>query len=323
MPDFVEGVRRILVETGADARRFDLELTEEILLECSPETLSALAELKSLGFELAIDDFGAGHSSLQYLRNFRWDKIKMDRIFVRQLVEDSSDAAIIHAITSLAHKASSLDWSPRESRPPSSAISCASRVARSARAISSACRSRRKLRLDDRARECAADQPGKQTKSRCPQSAEATMMKQSARRVLKPPKAGAGVRAHKAEAPRISRLRSDHGRRFAGRQVDRRHWRPRHRKKPFRHAEFAQPVADGERAGLVYHIRRIGRPRQKQLVGAGLELRHGAGRSTDVDRCAASRRHRSRRRLRPVRLACRIDRAQGRNRGLQCRIRWH
>jgi len=103
MPDFVEGVRRTLAETGADARRFDLELTEGILLECSPETLSALAELKSLGFELAIDDFGAGHSSLQYLRNFQIDKIKIDRIFVRQLVEDSSDAAIIHAITSLAH----------------------------------------------------------------------------------------------------------------------------------------------------------------------------------------------------------------------------
>jgi EAL domain-containing protein (putative c-di-GMP-specific phosphodiesterase class I) len=80
-----------------------LELTEGILLECSPETLSALAEVKSLGFELAIDDFGAGHSSLQYLRNFPIDKIKIDRIFVRQLVEDSSDAAIIHAITSLAH----------------------------------------------------------------------------------------------------------------------------------------------------------------------------------------------------------------------------
>ena len=103
LPDFVEGVKRALAETGADARRFDLELTEGILLECSPETLSALAELKSLGFELAIDDFGAGHASLQYLRNFPIDKIKIDQIFVRQLVEDSSDAAIIHAITSLAH----------------------------------------------------------------------------------------------------------------------------------------------------------------------------------------------------------------------------
>jgi diguanylate cyclase (GGDEF)-like protein len=103
MPDFMETVRRALAETGADACRFDLELTEGILLELSPEVLSVLTELKLLGFKLVIDDFGAGHSSFQYLRNFPIDKLKIDQIFVRQLVADSSDALIIHAITSLAH----------------------------------------------------------------------------------------------------------------------------------------------------------------------------------------------------------------------------
>ena len=102
LPDFIETVRRALAETGADARRFDLELTEGILLELSPATLAVLSELKLLGFKLVIDDFGAGHSSLQYLRNFPIDKLKIDRIFVRQLVADSSDALIIRAITSLA-----------------------------------------------------------------------------------------------------------------------------------------------------------------------------------------------------------------------------
>ena len=102
LPDFIETVRRSLAETGADARRFDLELTEGILLELSPATLAALSELKLLGFKLVIDDFGAGHSSLQYLRNFPVDKLKIDRIFVRQLVADFSDALIIRAITSLA-----------------------------------------------------------------------------------------------------------------------------------------------------------------------------------------------------------------------------
>jgi PAS domain S-box-containing protein/diguanylate cyclase (GGDEF)-like protein len=102
MPDFIETVRRALAETGADARRFDLELTEGILLELSPAILAVLSELKLLGFKLVIDDFGAGHSSLQYLRNFPIDKLKIDRIFVRQLVADSSDALIIRAITSLA-----------------------------------------------------------------------------------------------------------------------------------------------------------------------------------------------------------------------------
>jgi EAL domain-containing protein (putative c-di-GMP-specific phosphodiesterase class I) len=102
MPDFIETVKRALGETGADARRFDLELTEGILLELSPEILAVLAELKLLGFKLVIDDFGAGHSSLQYLRNFPIDKLKIDQIFVRQLVADSSDALIVRAITSLA-----------------------------------------------------------------------------------------------------------------------------------------------------------------------------------------------------------------------------
>jgi PAS domain S-box-containing protein/diguanylate cyclase (GGDEF)-like protein len=102
MPDFVAGVRAALLETGADACRFDLELTEGILFELSPQVLSVLTELKLLGFKLVIDDFGAGHSSLQYLRNFPIDKLKIDQIFVRQLVADSSDAVIIRAITSLA-----------------------------------------------------------------------------------------------------------------------------------------------------------------------------------------------------------------------------
>ena len=101
-PDFIASVRRAVAETGADARRFDLELTEGILLELSPENLAVLAELKLLGFKLVIDDFGAGHSSLQYLRNFPIDKLKIDQIFVRQLIADSSDALIIRAITSLA-----------------------------------------------------------------------------------------------------------------------------------------------------------------------------------------------------------------------------
>ena len=103
LPDFIETVKRALAESGADARRFDLELTEGILLELSPAILAVLSELKLLGFKLVIDDFGAGHSSLQYLRNFPIDKLKIDRIFVRQLVADSSDALIIRAITSLAH----------------------------------------------------------------------------------------------------------------------------------------------------------------------------------------------------------------------------
>ena len=101
-PVFIETIRRALAETGADARKFDLELTEGILLDLSPQTLAVLTELKLLGFRLVIDDFGAGHSSFQYLRNLPIDKLKIDRIFVRELVAGSSDAMIIRAIISLA-----------------------------------------------------------------------------------------------------------------------------------------------------------------------------------------------------------------------------
>jgi PAS domain S-box-containing protein/diguanylate cyclase (GGDEF)-like protein len=102
-PGFVPAVRNILDQTGADPRTFELELTEGILIERAPVVLSALVELKMLGFALVIDDFGAGHASFQYLRNFPVDKLKIDQMFVRQLVADSSDALIIRAISSLAH----------------------------------------------------------------------------------------------------------------------------------------------------------------------------------------------------------------------------
>lgn len=102
-PGFLDGVRNLLGENDARARWFELELTEGILLERSPEIIATLLELKLLGFELVVDDFGAGHSSFHYLRNFPIDKLKIDQMFVRQLVADSNDALIIRAIGSLAH----------------------------------------------------------------------------------------------------------------------------------------------------------------------------------------------------------------------------
>ncbi len=103
VPDYCDSVRAVLGETGADAGRFVLEITESVLLDRSPKILSVLAELKAMGFELAIDDFGTGHASFQYLRDFPVDKLKIDQVFVRQLIIGSSDAIIVRAITSMAH----------------------------------------------------------------------------------------------------------------------------------------------------------------------------------------------------------------------------
>jgi diguanylate cyclase (GGDEF)-like protein/PAS domain S-box-containing protein len=101
-PDFISVVERTLVETGADPKDFEFELTESVLIDASPEMLSVLNGVKSLGFGLTIDDFGTGHSSFKYLREFPIEKIKIDQTFVRQLVIGSSDASIIRAMIALS-----------------------------------------------------------------------------------------------------------------------------------------------------------------------------------------------------------------------------
>ncbi len=101
-PGFVEVVQQALVETGANPKDFEFELTEGLLIEPSPEILAILSALKALGFWIVIDDFGTGHATFKYLRDFPIDKLKIDQIFVRQLVIDSSDAFIIRAIVALS-----------------------------------------------------------------------------------------------------------------------------------------------------------------------------------------------------------------------------
>jgi len=92
-----------LVETGLDPHWLELEVTEGLLME-EPEAASAvLSELKALGVNIAIDDFGAGYSSLTYLKHFPIDLLKIDRSFIRDLSTDPDDAAIAKAIIALAH----------------------------------------------------------------------------------------------------------------------------------------------------------------------------------------------------------------------------
>jgi diguanylate cyclase (GGDEF)-like protein/PAS domain S-box-containing protein len=101
-PDFLAVVERALADTGADPRLFEFELTEGLLIEPSPEVLTTLTRLRALGFWITIDDFGTGHATFKYLRDFPVDKIKIDQTFVRSLVVDSSDASIVRAMIGLA-----------------------------------------------------------------------------------------------------------------------------------------------------------------------------------------------------------------------------
>ena len=100
--DLVGLVRQTLEEVGLAPNRLELEITESILLEEKDEVLSRLSELRALGVRIALDDFGTGYSSLAYLSSFPFDKIKIDRSFVQNVVRRPDAAAIIGAITKLA-----------------------------------------------------------------------------------------------------------------------------------------------------------------------------------------------------------------------------
>ncbi|TME26766.1 MAG: EAL domain-containing protein, partial [Chloroflexi bacterium] len=102
LPDFEETVRRVLFESGVQGSSLTLEITESVLMEAAPPTISVLDALRELGVRLAIDDFGTGYSSLGYLKRFELDALKVDQSFVRGLGSDPEDSAIVAAVVSLA-----------------------------------------------------------------------------------------------------------------------------------------------------------------------------------------------------------------------------
>ncbi len=100
--DLVGSVINALVLSDLDARWLELELTESILIQDAEDTLEVVRRLKALGVRLSVDDFGTGYSSLTYLKRFAVDKLKIDQSFVRDLVGDPDDAAIVRAIIQMA-----------------------------------------------------------------------------------------------------------------------------------------------------------------------------------------------------------------------------
>jgi EAL domain-containing protein (putative c-di-GMP-specific phosphodiesterase class I) len=92
-----------LTETGVAPSRVELEITEEVLLGHNKETLATLNELRKLGIKIVMDDFGIGYSSLNYLRLFPFDKIKIDRSFVNDLSGGNDlPFVIVQAVSRLA-----------------------------------------------------------------------------------------------------------------------------------------------------------------------------------------------------------------------------
>ncbi|MFN8636554.1 MAG: EAL domain-containing protein [Chloroflexota bacterium] len=101
-PELLPEIRRILAETGLDARCLKLELTETTVMSDVASTSLMLSELKGLGLGLAIDDFGTGYSSLSYLKRLPLDTLKVDRTFVDGLGTDPQDTAIVRTVIALA-----------------------------------------------------------------------------------------------------------------------------------------------------------------------------------------------------------------------------
>ncbi|WP_043306909.1 bifunctional diguanylate cyclase/phosphodiesterase [Pseudomonas sp. ML96] len=102
-PQLVEDLRRVLEAHGLNPAQLEVEVTEGALMQDLDNTREQLRQLRALGVRIAIDDFGTGYSSLAYLRHFELDTLKIDRLFVANMLDSPKDAAIVSTIIDLGH----------------------------------------------------------------------------------------------------------------------------------------------------------------------------------------------------------------------------
>lgn len=101
-PNLVPTIIHALASAGVEAGRLELEITETVIMSQEESNIGLLNRIRSLGVKFALDDFGTGFSSLNYLRSFPFDKIKIDRCFVDEVVSRKDCQAIIRAVADLA-----------------------------------------------------------------------------------------------------------------------------------------------------------------------------------------------------------------------------
>jgi diguanylate cyclase (GGDEF)-like protein/PAS domain S-box-containing protein len=100
-PSFAQELHQILLESGLPAKRLEIEITETALVRDLNRTLATLRHVKALGVDIAMDDFGTGYSSLSNLRAFPFDRIKIDRSFIKQVNSNQQAATIVRAVLGL------------------------------------------------------------------------------------------------------------------------------------------------------------------------------------------------------------------------------
>ncbi len=91
-----------LAASGLPANRLELEITETVLIRDDDAALTILHQLRALGVRISLDDFGTGYSSLSYLQRFPFDKIKIDRCFIKDIAEPSGERCIVQAVVNIA-----------------------------------------------------------------------------------------------------------------------------------------------------------------------------------------------------------------------------
>ncbi len=101
-PGLLAMIDTALETSGLAPERLEIEITESLFLDATPLALSHLRRLRERGIRVALDDFGTGYSSLSYLRAFPFDKVKIDRSFVRDLGTQEEARVIVRAITAMA-----------------------------------------------------------------------------------------------------------------------------------------------------------------------------------------------------------------------------
>lgn len=101
-PDFLQNVRSILKRTGLPPSRLELEVTESIFMDANSTCTGVLHALSDMGIKLVLDDFGRGYSSLGFLKEFNFSKIKLDMGFIRDMNHDRRSAAIVRSVIELA-----------------------------------------------------------------------------------------------------------------------------------------------------------------------------------------------------------------------------
>jgi diguanylate cyclase (GGDEF)-like protein len=101
--DLAHYVQSTLADTGIEPALLKLEFTETTLVDSNERIVTQMNALKALGVTLEIDDFGIGYSSLSYLKNLPVDALKVDRSFIKDLLEDNTSAAVVAGIIAMAH----------------------------------------------------------------------------------------------------------------------------------------------------------------------------------------------------------------------------